>query len=36
LNSTEEIQENNIISIGWDLTPEELAIAKRIGIKTTI
>jgi len=28
-----EFQENNIISIGRDLTPEELAIAKRIGIK---
>lgn len=28
-----EYQENNIISIGRDLTPEELAIAKRIGIK---
>jgi hypothetical protein len=28
-----ESQENNIISIGRDLTPEELAIAKRIGIK---
>jgi hypothetical protein len=28
-----ECQENNIISIGRDLTPEELAIAKRIGIK---
>jgi hypothetical protein len=28
-----ESQENNIISIGRYLTPEELAIAKRIGIK---
>jgi hypothetical protein len=28
-----EYQENNIISIGRDLTPEELNIAKRIGIK---
>ena len=28
-----EYQENNIISIGRDLTPEELAIAKKIGIK---
>ena len=28
-----EYQENNIISIGRDLTPEELDIAKRIGIK---
>jgi hypothetical protein len=28
-----EYQENNIISIGRDLSPEELNIAKRIGIK---